>query len=189
MKAWPAYFCAAANLVAALALATVLAPGTTLVAEPARSAYVEANVALWRAGWSLWAVAAVSLLLFYRWWTERVRAGRGALAIATAGFVADLVAQSLLIAVVPERPELARPAFMLTGGAANGLYTLAGALLTLQTRDVRGVFATWTWAIWALGAVLAIVSVLELPSAVAASGGALFLLFVPWCLALGRRLA
>lgn len=50
MSASPAYFCAAANLVAAVALATVLAPGTPLAAEPARAAYVRDHLAVWRAG-------------------------------------------------------------------------------------------------------------------------------------------
>src|SRR6266508_3717134 len=113
--ALPPYVCAAANLAAALALATVLAPGTPLVDEPARAAYVRDHVALWRAGWSLWIVAAISLLAFYRWWSQRVGAGRGPLALAVAGFVADLVAESVLIVVAPDRPDLARPAFALTG--------------------------------------------------------------------------
>lgn len=64
MSALPAYFCAAANLAAALALATVPAPRTSLADEAARMAYVRDHVTLWRAGWSLWVVAAVSFLAF-----------------------------------------------------------------------------------------------------------------------------
>ena len=188
MSAWPAYFCAAANLVAVVAMATVLAPGTTLVEEPARAAYVRENAAVWRIGWSLWIVATVGLLLFYRWWARRIRARAGVVWIAVAGFAADVLAQSLLIAVVPDRPELARAAFMLTGGAANGLYTLAGALLSRVTPGMRGPFALWTWTMWEDGAALSLVTVLELPLAIAAASAALFALFIPWCVAMGRRL-
>ena len=167
----------------------MLAPGTPLVPEAARAAYVRDNVAVWRAGWSLWIVAAVSLLLFYRWWSVRIGAPRGPLALATLGFAADLVAESLLIAVAPDRPEVARPSFVLTGAVANGLYTLAGALLTLRTPGVRGAFAAWTWAVWAAGGALSAAALLEAPLAVGAASAALFVLFVPWCVAMGRRLA
>lgn len=189
MTAWPAYFCAAANLAAIVALATVLAPGTTLVDEPTRSAYVRDNVAVWRAGWSLWVVAAVSLLVFYRWWANRIQAPLALVGIAVAGFAADLFAESLLIIVVPDRPELARLSFVLTGGVANGLYTIAGALLTLRTPHLRGLFAQWTWAVWVLGTVLAVSSFVEVPLAIAVTSAALFALFIPWCVAMGRRLA
>jgi len=189
VTAWPAYLCAAANLAAILAMATVLAPGTTLVEEPARAAYVRDNVALWRAGWSLWVVAAVSLLVFYRWWTLRIRATSALLGIAIAGFAVDLVAESLLIAVVPEQPDLARTSFLLTGGAANGLYTLAGVLLSRSTPGMSGAFALWTWTMWALGGVLSAVTLLELPVAIAVTSAGLFALFIPWCVAMGRRLA
>ena len=188
-NALPAYLCAVANLAAAVALATVLAPGTPLVDEPARVAYVRDHLGLWRAGWSLWVLAGISLLVFYRWWSARVGAGRGPLAIATAGFAADLVAESVLIVVAPDAPALARPAFALTGGVANGLYSLAGALLTLRTPDLRGAFAAWTWAVWAAGAVLSAAALLEAPLLTAAATAVLFALFVPWCVALGRRLA
>jgi hypothetical protein len=188
-ESFPAYFCAAANLAAAVAMATVLAPGTPLFDEPARAAYVRDHIALWRAGWSLWVVAAVSLLVFYRWWGMRVGAGAAPLALAVAGFAADVAAESLLIVVAPDRPELARPSFALTGVVANGLYTLAGALLSLRTPGLHGPFAAWTWAVWGTGAALSVAALIEAPLAVAAASAALFVLFVPWCVALGRRLS
>lgn len=189
LSALPAYFCAAANLAAALALLTMLAPGTPLVDEPARAAYVRDHLALWRAGWSLWVLAAISLLVFYRWWGVRIGAGPGPLAFAVAGFAADLVAESLLIAVAPDRPEVARPSFALTGAVANGLYTLAGVLLTLRTPRLRGAFAAWTWTVWASGAALSAAALVDVPLLVAAATAVLFALFVPWCVAMGRRLA
>jgi len=167
----------------------VLAPGTPLADEAARAAYVRDHVWLWRAGWAVWIVAAISLLVFYRWWGGRLGAGRVPLAIAIAGFAADIVAESLLITVVPDRPDVARASFALTGAAANGLYTLAGVVLTLRMPGLRGPFAAWTWAVWTFGAALSAAAIVEAPLAVAAASAALFVLFVPWCVAMGRRLA
>lgn len=189
MAAFPAYVCAAANLCAILALATVLAPGTTLADEPARAAYVTEHLVLWRAGWLVWVAAAVSLLAFYRWWSARIRAGLVALAIALAGFAADIVAEALLIVVVPERPDLARASFVLTGGVANGCYTIAGAALSLRTPRLRGPFAAWTAAVWLAGGALSAFALLEVPLGVAIATAALFALFLPWLLVMGRRLA
>ena len=119
-RALPAYVCAAANLAAVVALVTVLSPGTTLSDDATRAAYVRDHVVVWRVGWALWVLAAISLLLFYAWWRSRIGAGWIALGIAAAGFAADLTAESLLIAIVPDRPDLARTCFFLTGTVANG---------------------------------------------------------------------
>lgn len=186
--AWPAYFCAAANLVAIVAMATILTPGTTLFPEASRADYVAENAALWRLGWSFWVVAAISLLVFYRWWARHISAGIPALWIAAVAFAADMIAESTLIVLVPDRPELARPSFLITGGVANGLYTVAGMLLTRATPQVHGRFALWTWAMWSTGIALSLVTFLELPLAIAAVSAALFALFIPWCVAMGRRL-
>lgn len=186
---WPAYFCALANLVAIVAMATILMPGTTLFPEASRADYVAENAGLWRLGWSFWIVAAISLLVFYRWWARRIDAGMVPLWVAAAAFAADMIAESTLIVLVPDRPELARPSFLVTGGVANGLYTLAGMLLTRATPLVHGRFALWTWTIWSTGIALSVVTFLEAPLAIAAVSSALFSLFIPWCVAMGRRLA
>jgi hypothetical protein len=167
----------------------VLAPGTTLSAEADRAAYVRDHLVLWGGGWLLWIVAAVSLILFYGWWTARVRAGAVAFAIALLGFAADLFAETMLIVLVPERPELARTSFLLTGGVANSCYTLAGALLSLRTPGLRGPFAAWTAAVWLSGGALSAFAFLELPLGIAVSTAVLFALFLPWLLVMGRRLA
>lgn len=188
-RAWPAYFCAAANLLAIVAMAAILAPGTTLFPEEARFVYIRENAWLWRIGWSTWVVAAISLIVFYAWWSRRVRSGRLPLWIAVVAFAADMVAEATLIIVVPWRPELSREAFLVTGGLANGLYTLAGIALTRATPNLSGGFATWTWIMWAVGLALSAVTLLEVPLAIAATSAVLFALFIPWCVAMGRRLA
>ena len=188
-RALPAYTCAAANLAAVLALATVLAPGTTLTDDAARAAYVREHVVVWRAGWSIWVLAAISLLLFYAWWRSRIRAGRIPLLIAAAGFVADLMAEAMLIAIVPDRPDLARTSFFLTGAIANGCYSIAGILLSLLTPVLRGFLMPWTAVMWAAGLALSVFAALDQPLGVAASTAVLFGLFLPWLIVVGRRLA
>lgn len=189
MAALPAYACAVANLAAVVALATVLAPGTTLVDETTRVAYVNAHLLAWRVGWALWVVAAASLLFFYRWWSARVRAGPLPLAVALVGFAADLTAETLLIAVVPDHPELARPAFVLTGAVANVAYTIAGILLTVRTPSLAGSLRAWTWTVWLAGLVLGAFALFEIPLGIAALSAVLFALFLPWLVVAGRRLA
>ena len=185
----PAYACAIANLAAVLALATVLAPGTTLAGDAARASYVRDHLIAWRLGWSAWIVAAISLLLFYAWWTAARRAGRLALGVALSGFVADVIAESMLIAAVPDRPDLARAAFFLTGAVANGCYTIAGIILSLQTPVLRGAVAVWTAVMWASGLALSLLAALDVPLGVAVSTAILFALFLPWLVIVGRRLA
>ena len=52
--------------------------------------------------------------------------------IASTGLVFDLTAESLLIGWLPKDYAAVAPAAsLLTGGPGNGLYTVAGALLTL----------------------------------------------------------
>src|SRR5256885_14334137 len=64
--------CAAVNGAAALALATVLAPGALLAPSAAGAAYVAEHLAAWRAGWGLWIAPALSLLAFFGWGAGRI---------------------------------------------------------------------------------------------------------------------
>ena len=126
------------------------------------------------------------------WWWRRIGSDRtavAALVVAVAGFAFDLTAETLLIAWVPERyAEVAPATFFLTGVPANGLYTAAGALLTVRTPGVRGAFAVLTWATWASGAALSLFVAIGQTLAAAIATAVLFALFLPWCLVLWRRL-
>jgi len=77
---------------------------------------------------------------------------------------------------------------LLTGGAANGLYTLAGVILTLQTRSLRGGLLVWTWAVWAAGVALTATSVAGSLSGMMVSTSALMILFCPWAWVMRRAL-
>src|SRR3989442_10292330 len=73
--------------------------------------------------------------------------------IAVAGLACDLGAESLFIGWLPEHLEaltaLQRAGSLLTGAAANGLYTGAGVILTLQTGGLPGWLRAWTRSTWA----------------------------------------
>jgi hypothetical protein len=146
--------------------------------------------------------AGVSLVLFYRWLAVRARSGslaRLAVGVALVGLAVDLVGEAALILLVPDVAyEFAQPALYLSGGGANGLYALSGALLTVAV-PVRGRLAAVAWMIWATGAVVSVAAVASLggpsfaglarwPLVAAVASATLFALLVPWCVAVGRAL-
>lgn len=177
--------CAVANLVAAAAMATVLAPGTPLAGDVTeRARYVADHLVAWRLGWASWVVAALTLLWMYAWWRGRIAASWAPLVVAAGGLIADLSSEALLIAGAGETTV----AFFLTGAVANLLYTVAGIQLTAATR--LGTRArTYAAFMWSAGLMITLGTVVSLPLVTAIGTGILFLLFVPWCLYLARELA
>jgi hypothetical protein len=199
--------CAAINGLAALVLATVLAPGVSLAPAPAaqgtaplaplpaQARYVSDHLVLWRLGWTVWIVAALALLLFFCWWASRIGwspATRAAVVLAAAGVVADVAAESRLIAWSPgQRFDLAG-ALQLSGVVANGAYSVAGLLLTSRTLLSRGLprwLGAWSWTVWLLGVGLAVAAALSSDDASRLLTAALFVLFVPWLVVFGRWIA
>jgi hypothetical protein len=185
--------CATLNALAAAALLVCLRPGTEMVTDPAaRAAYIVAHPILWRGGWGLWIAAALSLLAFYAWWGSRLGApvwGTAAFLVGLAGLTCDLSAESLFIGWLPDHLEgVQRAGSLLTGGAANGLYTIAGTILTLQTRNLRGWLLGWTWCVWAAGYALTGATLAGSAPAIAVFAGALMVLLCPWAAMMGRFL-
>lgn len=193
VRASAPYVCAAANFAAILTMATVLRLGTEVVPAVAdRVAYISRHPALWRAGWAVWVAAALSLVAFYAWWGSFLRRSTWAVVAvgaASAGLACDLFAESLLIGWLPRDYDRIAPlATMCTGAAANGLYTLAGILLTLVTSSLRGAGLALTWAVWLSGVALTVCSVARIPIGIAIATAVLFALFCPWAVWLGRTL-
>lgn len=186
------YACALVNLLAAAALLLVLSPGLTPGDLSARAGYVNANALSWRLGWGLWIAAAVSLVALYGWWGARLRRSKlatVAFAIAVVGIVCDVSAESLLIGWLPADFEAtSRLATVLTGGAANGLYTMAGIVLTIITPFRSGRFRALTWAVWAAGIPLSAFSLAGYIPGIASSTAILFILFCPWAVAMRWQL-
>jgi hypothetical protein len=171
----------------------VLRGGTEVVPNIAeRAAYIAAHADWWRLGWALWMMAALSLITFYAWWGAWLPSPRlaiAALIVGIAGLVCDLFAESLLIGWLPHRIETIAPlASLLTGGAANGLYTLAGAMLTLGTRSLRAALRAWTWATWASGFALTICTLTSNISGMIISTGVLMASLCPWVAVFGWKL-
>jgi len=184
--------CAAVNAAAALALATVLAPGVSLSPSAGGAAYVADHLAAWRAGWTLWIAAALSLLAFFAWWAARLgwsKVSRLAVALAVAGVIFDVAAEARLIGWSPEQPFDVGSALRQSGVAANGLYSVAGLLLVSRTRGLSPALAVWSWAVWLAGIALAVAAAASNDDASRLFTAVLFALFVPWLVVFGRRLA
>jgi hypothetical protein len=181
--------CAALNLAATFALLLVLAPATPLVADPARRlVYVGTHLLEWRLGWLTWIAAALSLLWFYWWWRDRVRASYLPLIFGGLGLVADVTAELILILGGVETYLTTSPfAFALTGGMANGLYTICGIGLTLATPLDRRARA-WAAVMWAAGIALSFGAFTDIPVITAGASAVLFALFCPWCVYLAVKL-
>jgi len=185
VRASAPYLCAALNLMAALAIPLWLSSGMETVRDrAARVDYIAAHPLIWRAGWGLWIVAALSLMGFYNWWAARVRSrclGVAALVLAIAGIGGDLLAESLYIGWLPaDYDRIAPLARLLTGAWGNTLYTLSGVLLTLGSEWLRGPARACAWLIWADGLALGGFSLAGNITGMAVSTALLFILFCPW---------
>ncbi|HKD76983.1 MAG TPA: hypothetical protein VKB76_15865 [Ktedonobacterales bacterium] len=156
----------------------LIAPGTTANSDDdARMRFIAAHATLWSAGWVLWMVASLGLVLSI--WTlaeamaPRVKTGRSGvsggallrLAVVTAaiGGAIDLVGDGIQVAVLPKLAtqqsagttllfQLAdHLASTLSGGAANTLYFVAGLLVLIVLARI-GDFPRWItglgWMAW-----------------------------------------
>jgi len=161
------WWCAAVHFVAAIAAVTLLRGGST-------------HHLAWRIGWLTWMIAAQSLLGFYAWWGGRVRSdwAIAAFAIAMAGILCDYAGESMFLAARTERV-----ASLLTGGAANALYTIAGIALTTASPWLRPLVRGWAWLVWTCGAALTVVTIANSAAGVLISSAALMVLFVPFVVA------
>ena len=83
-----------------------------------------------------------------------------------------------------ETPKTWKP----IGAAANGLYTVAGVLLTLKTRTLPGWLRAWTWATWGAGFFLTAFTLADCTAGVVVSTALLMTLFCPWVALMGRAL-
>ncbi len=181
--------CAALNLVAVIVMALVLAPGTPIVPDIAeRERYIREHLLAWRVGWATWMIAAATLLWFYAWWRARVNGPQRAVTIAAAGIAADWSAElALIVAGADGYAGIAPLAFFFTGAIANGLYTAAGIQLTFATPLGPGARA-YASLMWSAGALLSFGALFNFALLTAIATGELFLLFIPWCVWLWRRL-
>lgn len=197
-----AYVAAAANLAAGLAMLLLLRPGLAVpgASVEARLEFVRGHLAAWRIGWLVWHLAAIALLAFLVGLASRLRASAPILSrlaplCAAAGLAADLGAQSISMGVSPTldaaRFEIVESASsVLTGYLGNGLYTLAGAMLTWAGRRElpRGLVGLGAVA-WAAGFGLSAASLVGSPRGQMVSTAVLMPAFVLWTALVGRWLS
>ena len=134
-----AWFAAAAHFVAAAAMLVLLREGLPGFPEDTRIAHMQGGG--WVAGWVLWHIAAVSLVALYVVLAMRFRdvLSYTAVALSAAAVALDFTCEAKYIGILPqlrgeEFARLDRELEVLIGYAANGLYTIAFALL---------IFAGW----------------------------------------------
>jgi hypothetical protein len=210
--AWLApWLCVAFHAAALVMLAVCLQPGTLI--EPdlaARATYIASHVAAWTIGWSMWILAAVSLVGFYAWWGSRLTVGQTfssakprtiiailAVIITAFGTVCDFSGESSLILLLVDRLanaangslttlELARVghierAFtLLSAGAANGLYTVGGIMLTLLTPGLPKWVRAAMWITWLAGIGMTVAAIANSTPGMVATTAVLFPPFLVW---------
>jgi hypothetical protein len=194
LRASAPWICAVLNAAAGVAMLSVLRGGTEAAPNIAqRAIFIAEHALLWRGGWAIWMMAAISLVAFFAWWGGWIPSRSVAfvaLTIALAGLACDLFAESLLIGWLPDRIDTVAPlASLLTGGAANGLYSVAGALFTVGTSGLRGALRAFAWAVWASGFALTVSTISGSVSGMVISTAALMTLLCPWVAAFGWKLA
>jgi hypothetical protein len=187
------YVCGVINGLGGLALLLILKPGTEVEPDVARrAAYITEHRAIWRFGWLVWYASAASLLGFYAWWAARLpRPGIGIAAwcVAAAGICCDWLAESLYIGWLPQHIEsIQRMGTVLTGGAANGFYTLAGAILTLATPKLPNWLRGMVWVTWVFGFGLTATAIVGSATGMMITAGGLMVLFCPLAWLIGIKL-
>jgi hypothetical protein len=187
LKRTAPYWCAALHVIAGAGTLVLLRGGSEAVTDMhQRMRYLSEHPERWRAGWILWMLAALTLAGFYAWWGARV--GRVLpFVLAALGLACDFAGESIFIGWIPAPDSLLhRAASLLTGGAGNGLYTLAAIMLTLSTPTLP--FRAWAWLAWASGVALTIFTIVNDPMGIVVASAALMILFIPWVLAMAARM-
>jgi hypothetical protein len=158
-----------------------------------RLAYIAAHRASWIGGWVLWQVAAISLIAFYGVLAVRFRGVLSvtALGVAVAGLSIDFASEARYIGVLPELSGAAFTALdreleVLIGYAANGLYTIALALLVIDgRRELPRAALVLAGPVAASGVALAIASLLHDARMETLASAVLFPLFTLWIVMVG----
>jgi hypothetical protein len=134
-------FCA--HLIAGVSMAFVLRRGLETTQDlHERLSFLINHRALWTLGWLAWTVAAITILYFYVAFAEvHQRSSHFAVFLTVAALGPDLAAQSIEIGVLPQVAihsdlflPLHRVAIMLSGFAANGLYSATAFILAWGAR-------------------------------------------------------
>jgi hypothetical protein len=187
------------NAVASIVMVAVLRMGLPGGSDTAteRLVFIQGHVWQWRVGWLTWNLAALSLVALYA--ALGLIAGmngnllvRLAMVVAAAGLAGDLTAEALIMGLEPSLSPSAfavaeRATLLLTGYLGNGLYSLAGAMLTWCLRRAlpRWLVAV-AIALWAAGFGLSVMTLIDSTTGEVVTTGMVMVLFVGWAALVGR---
>lgn len=182
-----------------LALAVVaMRPGTAAFPAAERTAYLATRPLGWSLGWATWMLCALALVGFLAVLAHQRHSALAALAVAlaAAGAAVDLTGDTLQIVVLPGlAADGPTPLFMVAERAiaaaglvaANGLYSVAVLLLTLDRADLGPLVRWLGWGTFAAGMLMVAAGFTGDPRHVELSTGLTIGLFVPWCFAAAYR--
>jgi hypothetical protein len=169
----------------------------------------------WTIGWSTWILSAVSLVGFYAWWgsrlddvgqtflsaSSRMKIAVAAVIITAFGMVCDFSGEGSAIILLIDlfanhvgTPDLAvvehveRAFTLLSAGAANGLYTVGGIMLTLITPGLPKWIRAAMWVTWIAAAGMTICALPNFVPGLVLTTAALFPPFLVWVAWMGARL-
>jgi hypothetical protein len=180
-----------------------LRPGTPLVPAAERVAYLAARPLGWSLGWAAWMLCALALVAFLAVLAHVVPEAPAlgtAVMLASAGAAVDLVCDTLYITVLPGLAAGGPTPLFLTveralgaGGVvvANGLYTVATLIATLDLRARPGVPAAVTWlgyATFAGGMLMVAAGFTGDPDHLQLATGAAIVPYMAWTVGVARSL-
>jgi hypothetical protein len=177
--------CASVHVAAGIATLAWITGGSEAEPDPmARGAFIAAHAFTWRVAWFVWMAAAISLGGFLCWWaarSPRPRLAQTGILIGFVGIVADFFADSLFIGWLPEHyARLALFTSIASQVVANGLYSIAGAILMVASAPMHRAYRVWGWTVWIAGFALAFAGAMRWDAAIVASAGLLLATFTPW---------
>ncbi|HWM95372.1 MAG TPA: hypothetical protein VN493_31755 [Thermoanaerobaculia bacterium] len=186
-----------------LVLALVgMRPGSSLVPLPERMAYLAGRPAGWTWGWGVWMLCSLLLLGYVaalrRHLPDRSIAADLAFVLTAAGMGVDLLCDVLQIRGLPlaagsgsEPLFLSLESLAFTGGAtvANGLYTAAVLILTLELRGRIGTAAQFAGLATAVfGSAMAVAGLIPSPNLLEVATGPTIGFYSLWTILVARDL-
>jgi len=169
-----------------------------------RFRWLQANPAKWVLVWWFWTISTLSLPAFMASWIlllrNRFKAPNWtwwALAICLVGTACDVSGEAIYVAWIT-RPERSfaeyqwatKAYYILSAGIANGLYCVAGAILSYlswKLKFLKGMVSQFGFVMWLIGMSLTVFAFLFHSYGVLISGGLTMLLFIPWAFWVGWK--
>ncbi len=185
------------HIIACLGLVAVRGGGEMETDMGRRLQWVRAFTPLWTTVWFSWILASLSFLSFAVAWSKTLLAtstGRAtilvACGLAVVGVLCDLTGEWVNLSrlthpllTLDQFEQGARAYLLWSAAAANGLYCIAGLILSFEswkTALVRGPIGVLGIIMWVSGLGLTISALWNARAAIVLTGEIVMILFVPW---------